>query len=111
MRLPERIIVLNHFFCNGALLEHYTPDTAATPHFTVEKKSLRWVDLERYSNKQQGKMKMGGVIGSITFRGPLAPYLPVLRVGEHIHAGKGTSFGFGKYRIDNREYGKSALSL
>jgi CRISPR/Cas system endoribonuclease Cas6 (RAMP superfamily) len=49
-------------------------------------------------------MKMGGFIGSITFRGNLEQFLPYLVLGEYIHVGKGTSFGLGKYRILNIEF-------
>jgi CRISPR-associated endoribonuclease Cas6 len=47
-----------------------------------------WVDWERYSNRQETKMKMGGFIGSITFEGELEPFLQFLVLGEYIHVGK-----------------------
>ncbi|MBN2444944.1 MAG: CRISPR system precrRNA processing endoribonuclease RAMP protein Cas6 [Spirochaetales bacterium] len=99
-RLLERLMVLNHFFCDGDLVEIDEEDSSCAPDISIHKETLRWIDLERYSNKQQGKMKMGGVTGNITFQGPLASYIPVLRAGEYVHAGKGASFGFGKYSID-----------
>lgn len=44
-------------------------------------------------------MAPGDSVGRITLAGPLAPWLPLLRLGELVHVGKGTSFGLGKYRI------------
>ena len=44
-------------------------------------------------------MRMGGLVGSVTFEGKLAPFYPFLEAGEIIHAGKGTSFGLGRFRI------------
>ncbi len=62
-------------------------------------KQLRWYDWERYSAKQDTKMKLGGIIGQITFEGHLEPFLPFLKLGEYIHIGKNTSFGLGQYRM------------
>jgi CRISPR/Cas system endoribonuclease Cas6 (RAMP superfamily) len=44
-------------------------------------------------------MKLGGLIGDITFEGNITPFLPFLTLGRYIHVGKGTSFGLGKYEI------------
>ena len=60
-----------------------------------------WIDWERYSNRQETKMKLGGFIGSITFEGDLEPFLPFLLLGEYIHVGKGTSFGLWEYEIED----------
>jgi hypothetical protein len=60
---------------------------------------LRWYDWERYSTRQHTHMKLGGLIGSVTFEGGLDPFLSLLRAGEVTHVGKGTSFGLGRYRL------------
>jgi CRISPR/Cas system endoribonuclease Cas6 (RAMP superfamily) len=65
----------------------------------VKKENLSWFDWERYSARQDTRMKMGGFVGSITFEGDFEPFLPFLLLGEQIHVGKGTSFGLGKYEI------------
>jgi CRISPR/Cas system endoribonuclease Cas6 (RAMP superfamily) len=44
-------------------------------------------------------MRLGGIVGSITYRGDFGKYLPLLRLGEHIHVGKAATFGLGKYRV------------
>jgi hypothetical protein len=56
-------------------------------------------DWERYSNRQQTHMKLGGLLGTVTYAGELAPFLPLLALGEWLHVGKGATFGLGKYRI------------
>lgn len=58
-------------------------------------------DWERYSNRQRTRMKLGGVVGTATYAGDLAPFLPLLSLGEWLHVGKGATFGLGKYQILN----------
>lgn len=65
----------------------------------VKSSALKWRDWERYSARQDTRMKMGGLVGDITFRGNIAPFLPILKAGETLHIGKGTSFGLGKFEI------------
>jgi CRISPR-associated endoribonuclease Cas6 len=97
-RLAERALLLSHLHCGAELedCEEFIRDAKSVE--TVRNK-LRWVDWERYSSRQQTKMKFGGLIGDITYKGDFQKYLPLLRLGEHIHVGKATTFGLGKYRI------------
>ncbi len=60
---------------------------------------LVWKDWERYSKRQDAKLKMGGFLGEITFEGDLPEFMPFLRLGEYLHIGKGTVFGLGKYEL------------
>lgn len=60
---------------------------------------LDWHDWERYSNRQQTKMVLGGLVGTLEIEGGLAPFLPLLRTAEILHAGKNTTFGLGKLQV------------
>lgn len=62
-----------------------------------------WVDLGRYSNRQQTAMLMGGVQGNITYAGDLAGFLPLLRYCEKTHLGKQTVFGLGRMTVEEGE--------
>ncbi len=42
---------------------------------------------------------MGGFVGEVTFAGNIGPFIPLIKVGEILHVGKGTSFGLGRYEI------------
>ncbi|NOY65722.1 MAG: CRISPR system precrRNA processing endoribonuclease RAMP protein Cas6 [Nitrospirae bacterium] len=63
----------------------------------TKKASLYWYDWERYSTRQKARMKLGGVLGSVTYAGPVEPFNAFLKAGEIFHVGKGTTFGLGKY--------------
>ena len=41
-------------------------------------------------------------MGEITYEGALKEFWPYIRLGEYVHLGKGSGFGLGKYRIENR---------
>lgn len=60
---------------------------------------LRWHDWARYSNRQQQKMKLGGLVGNICFNALDEVFWPALYLGQWLHIGKETSFGFGQYQI------------
>jgi len=97
--LLRRISLLSYFHCGEELALDFKGLIESSKDIKVKKENLSWFDWERYSNRQETKMKMGGFIGSITFVGDFKEFVPFLLLGEYIHAGKGTSFGLGKYEI------------
>lgn len=60
---------------------------------------LRWYAWQRYSARQDRKIDMDGFVGDIAYEGDLAPFLSLLRAGEALHVGKGTTFGPGSYEM------------
>ncbi len=101
--LLRRISLLSYFHCGSELDVDFKALIDKGKEIKVQKENLYWVDWERYSNRQETKMKMGGFVGSITFEGDFKPFLPFILVGQYVHVGKGTSFGLGKYEIVKRE--------
>ncbi|TCS78926.1 CRISPR system precrRNA processing endoribonuclease RAMP protein Cas6 [Tepidibacillus fermentans] len=63
------------------------------------KDQIEWVDWERYSNRQQERIKLGGILGKALYRGEIEPYLPWLKLAEWIHIGKNPVFGLGKIKV------------
>ena len=57
---------------------------------------LSWYDWQRYSNRQESTMMMGGMTGSVTYRGQIGEYLPLLELCRELHLGKQTAFGLGQ---------------
>ncbi|HHY59522.1 MAG TPA: CRISPR system precrRNA processing endoribonuclease RAMP protein Cas6 [Clostridia bacterium] len=66
---------------------------------TITRDTTRWVDWERYSNRQEARMSLGGVVGQVSYEGDLSDFLPILIIGELIHVGKAATFGMGKYTV------------
>ncbi len=97
-RLSERAALLAHFHCGAELcsFEEFADDAVK---IEIIGNRLEWLDWVRYSSRQDTKMNFGGCIGKITYKGDLRKYMPLLKLGEHIHVGKATTFGLGKYRI------------
>ena len=44
-------------------------------------------------------MSLGGVTGTVSYEGDISDFMLLLKLGEYVHVGKGTSFGLGKYEI------------
>lgn len=60
---------------------------------------LVWRDWARHSNRQQQRMVLGGAVGRWILQGDLAPFWPLLHLGQWLHVGKNATFGLGRYRI------------
>ena len=97
--LLRRISLLSYFHCGEELNLDFKGIIEKSQDVAMTKSELSWIDWERYSNRQETKMKMGGFMGSVTYSGDFDPFLPFILLGEHIHVGKGTSFGLGKYKV------------
>lgn len=59
----------------------------------------RWVEWERYSTRQKQRTSIGGMVGRMVYEGDVAPFRPLLVLGEWIHVGKACVFGNGLLRV------------
>lgn len=100
MSLVRRYYLLKEFHT-----EHYqTPDFSELAKLAQAiscETHFKWCDWARYSNRQQQKMVLGGVLGEIKLTGPLQPFLPIIQIGQWFHAGNKTTFGMGLYSIES----------
>ena len=69
----------------------------------LKQSNLRWRELKRYSNRQQQKVSLSGLVGSSTYEGELAEFVPILKYISQVHIGKQTLFGLGKIEIECAE--------
>lgn len=75
---------------------------AARSHVRITQQKLRPQPWQRYSNRQKQRMRFDGFIGEVAYEGNLALFLPFIRLGHYIHIGKNTTFGMGKYEIQEQ---------
>ncbi|MBF0345228.1 MAG: CRISPR system precrRNA processing endoribonuclease RAMP protein Cas6 [Nitrospirae bacterium] len=98
--LMRRIYLLHYFHCQDReLLWNHRDIIDNAADVAILENKLEWLDWQRYSNRQKTQMKMGGLIGTITYRGDIEPFYSIIKAGELLHVGKGTSFGLGKYTV------------
>lgn len=97
--LLRRISLLSFFHCGRELELDFKEIIEKARGVQMTRTTLRWHDWLRYSHRQRAKLRMGGLMGEITFKGDLETFWPFLKLGQWVHVGKGTSFGLGKYEI------------
>lgn len=99
-RMIRRTLELAHFYIPDANIDWEFHDLLqAANDIAIRERQLKWVDLHRYSVRQQADMQLGGFMGEVTLEGNLLPFLPILKTAEIIHIGKATTFGLGKVSI------------
>lgn len=97
--LLRRIWMLSTVYGDERLPFEYIDIIEKSKKIKDKESKLSWFDWERYSRRQDERMKLGGLVGYKIFKGDFKDFLPLLLLGEYIHIGKNTSFGLGKYRI------------
>jgi hypothetical protein len=96
----RRILELAHFHVPGAVIEwNFRPLLERADDVRILAVDLAWHDWERFSQRQGTTMKLGGLVGTVTLAGDLAPFNPLLRAAEVVHVGKGATFGLGKVSV------------
>ncbi len=68
----------------------------------VENSRLFWRQKKRFSHSQKQDVFLNGLEGEIAFRGPVSAFAPLLKAGEIVHIGKGTSSGNGRMRLKRK---------
>ncbi|MFQ5771365.1 MAG: CRISPR system precrRNA processing endoribonuclease RAMP protein Cas6 [bacterium] len=101
LTLLRRLHTLAHLHMPASVYEwQWRAILESAADVVIAQKNLHWCDWERYSNRQKTRMKLGGFLGEITYKGNLTDWLPLLTVGEFVHVGKGATFGLGKYEVN-----------
>lgn len=65
--------------------------------------NFKWEDLTRYSSRQKQFLKMGGLVGTMRWEALSSIWVQLLKTGEWVQAGKGTTMGLGKYKLTLEE--------
>lgn len=91
----RRIYILNCF--EGASQDMYQPETEF-PEIIFQRAEM--VRQPRYSNRKENLMYLRGIQGEIELAGISREWERLLLAGEVLHIGKNTSFGFGKFYLE-----------
>jgi hypothetical protein len=116
--LLRRLDTLSRIYGNGPLLiprkeskgaqnnktnEAFKGDKSNKPPFRISDRQLTVKRINRYSSRQGRRMCWPGVVGEMMFKCDATQdqvAQKLLAYGELVQIGKGTSFGFGRYRLD-----------
>ncbi|MGI6647589.1 MAG: CRISPR system precrRNA processing endoribonuclease RAMP protein Cas6 [Bacillota bacterium] len=96
----RRITYLNQYFGDQEIELDYKQLIDQAKEIKTRARNIAWRDWERYSSRQDTRMKLGGIVGDIEFAGEITPFWPFLLMGQEIHIGKNTTFGLGKYLVE-----------
>jgi CRISPR-associated endoribonuclease Cas6 len=100
LAMIRRTLELAWFHVPGAAIDWtFRPllDHAAALRSTPR---VAWHDWERYSNRQQRKVTLGGLLGTLDLEGDIPePLAILLRTAEILHVGKGATFGLGRIAL------------
>ena len=96
--LLRRIRFLSYFHC-GEDLDVDARALIEASTSVAHNSRLNWLRRDRYSYRAEKSVPMGGFMGKIRFSGVLEPFLPFIYLGEYLHIGHHTAFGFGQYCI------------
>ena len=101
LALQRRLAALQTYIPN---LPQLTDEQVNLADLAQAKNSVQWHDWSRYSNHQQQKMTLGGLMGEmqVQFEKPelLETLLPALWLGQFVNLGKNTVFGMGHYQLN-----------
>ena len=97
--LLRRISSLSYFHCGEKFQVDFKGLIERATLVKQAASDIQWFDWKRYSTRQEEWMSLGGVTGTISYEGNISDFMLLLRLGEYVHVGKGTSFGLGRYEI------------
>ena len=109
-RLLGRLHTLSSLYHEKKVLDREERNSllAAAEAIQIERAEISWDDWSRYSGRQKEWMRFGGLLGCISYRGDITPFMPYLALGEWVHIGGKTSFGLGKIELG---FGQEAKSV
>ena len=65
----------------------------------ISRMNLEPVNWERFSTRQQQRIPISGVIGSVSYIGPTAMFEELLNAGEILHCGRNATLGQGRINV------------
>jgi hypothetical protein len=99
-RLRDRANALSTFFADGPLTLDFKAVSAMAERVRLVHNGTRLLEVNRRSSRTGQRHDVGGLIGEATYEGPaIGALMPLVRLGEVIHAGKHSAFGNGGMEV------------
>ncbi len=98
----RRIAALEAAYGQGEPALDYSGLARRAERVETTQSTIRWQDLLRFSNRQQQKVSLSGLVGTAEYRGELHEFVPLLAYVEQVNLGKQTVFGLGKITMEMR---------
>jgi hypothetical protein len=99
-RLRDRVNALATFYGAGPLDLDFKALGEAAEKVEAVDDQTNWIERSRFSHRRDVPHDLSGFAGRVSFRGELAPFLALLRLGEYVHVGKNAVFGNGWFVIE-----------
>ena len=102
-RLLERLTLLEQEYGQGdeqSPSQHWQELVSLAGQVMCTDDQTYWEDVGSYSRRTHYITQIGGIRGSATFAGNVAPFLELLVWGELVHIGKNAVKGSGWYRLE-----------
>ena len=97
-RLAERINLLSTLYCD-APYQKQVGIPLDSERIVCLSASFKNVDVVHHSRRHKTRKVYHATNGRLHFKGDISPFYNILKTGEYIHIGSGTSSGLGKYRL------------
>ena len=95
MAVVRRVALLYEFHCSDTLKLDFQGLAESAKDIQAQT-NLHWADWVRYSSRQQQRMHLGGVVGSIELTHVAKELRLFLAIAQYTHIGKNATFGLGK---------------
>ena len=97
--IVRRFSAISYFHQDMILEMDYKSFFELSSHIKLLKQNSVWTDWERYSNRQNERIKLGGITGQALYSGDFKLFSNWLTIAEWIHVGKNPVFGLGKIKV------------
>ena len=78
---------------------HFKEISEMAKKVKISRMNIEPVNWERFSTRQQQRIPISGIVGSVSYIGPTAMFEELLNAGEILHCGKYATFGHGRIKV------------
>lgn len=97
--ITRRIQLLTERYGGSMNTEAATKVCELAGEISPESAGLFLHEMHRYSSRKKESLDWSGMLGSLTFSGELAPFVPWLNAARILHIGRNSTFGCGQLDV------------